>query len=108
MKWVQPNQTVFIRGVPRDPSEGPQLVSDEEAAHFVAERLVDKDKVRDADDQDEAEPMPTGASSPDDLDSQKVEDLKALASAEGVDLGTATVKADIVAAIRAHRATPQA
>ena len=39
----------------------------------------------------------------DELDALKVADLKDLASTEGVDLGSATTKPAIIAAIRAHR-----
>lgn len=41
-----------------------------------------------------------GQDVPDDLDGRKVDDLKAYAEEFGVDLGDATKKADIVAAIR--------
>ena len=40
----------------------------------------------------------------DGLDALKVQELKDLAADEGVDLGSATTKAPIIAAIRAHRA----
>lgn len=45
--------------------------------------------------------------SPDGLEEQKVDDLKSLAAAENVELGDATKKADIIAAIRASRTQVQ-
>lgn len=45
-----------------------------------------------------------GEANPDDLDAMKVADLKALADREVIDLGEATKKDDIVAAIRKARA----
>ena len=42
----------------------------------------------------------------DDLDGKSVADLKKIAEQDGIDLGEATKKTDIIAAIRAHRATP--
>lgn len=41
----------------------------------------------------------------DGLEDEKVNDLKSLAELEGVDLGDASKKAEIIAAIRAHRAS---
>ena len=46
-------------------------------------------------------PVPKGE---DDLDTRTVEDLTELAQASDIDIGGAKKKADIVAAIRAHRA----
>lgn len=57
----------------------------------------------DASDEDEDDDSNGDATDePDDLNKRKVPELKAYAEEFGVDLGDATKKADIVAAIRAH------
>lgn len=50
------------------------------------------------------EPEDTDDNAGDELDGLKVPELKDLATTEGVDLGTASTKPTIIAAIRAHRA----
>jgi len=79
-----------LAGAIRYPVEGPILVTDDKA-----EELIDKGQAESADIEEAADG--------DDLDDKKVEDLKAIAVAEEVDLGDATKKADIIAKIRAHR-----
>lgn len=81
-----------IAGAVRYPSEGPQTVADEEA-----DRLVEAGMVKIVEDEDGAEQV-------DALDPMKVAELKELAAQEDVDLGNATTKAEIIAAIRADRA----
>lgn len=56
-------------------------------------------EIHEVDDENDGE-----ASGGDGLDALKVQELKDLAADEGVDLGSATTKAPIIAAIRAHRA----
>lgn len=77
-----------IGGVVRQPAEGAIPVADE-----IAEQLILEDLADDADEEVD-----------DGLDGEKVADLKKVASDEGVDLGTANSKAEIIAAVRAHRA----
>lgn len=86
MKLVKLKSPAFIGGAIRYPSEGPFYLTDAEADH-----LVDNDKAEFEGEEDE-------------LDSLKVAELKALAAEEGIDLGEAKVKAEIIAAIRFARA----
>lgn len=89
MQEVKLNTPRVINGAVRYPVEGLIPVSDAEY-----DRLV-KAKALDLEDDDEADE--------DGLDVMTIADLKALAESEEVDIGTATRKADIVAAIRANR-----
>jgi hypothetical protein len=88
MPEVQLKGPRVINGAVRYPVEGLIPVSDDEY-----DRLVEANAI--ATDDDEIG---------DDLDDMKVDDLKSTAELEGVDLGEASKKADIIAAIRAHRA----
>ncbi len=84
-----------IAGAVRYPTEGPIPVRDDDEA----DRLIELDlAVEQVEEDDDVDVM-------DGLADQKVDDLKKIAEHEGVDLGTATKKAEIVAAIRAHRMT---
>ena len=93
MKYVNLKVARVIDGVVRQPAEGPIAVDDAVAEQIVAddagEIASDGDDLPDDDD--------------DGLDDETVADLKSLAELEGVDLGEATKKADIIAAIRARR-----
>lgn len=60
----------------------------------LAERLADDEDTGDEDDEDDAG---------DGLNDLKLEELKAIAASEGVNVAQARSKADYVAAIRAHR-----
>ncbi|MBB4154173.1 hypothetical protein GGQ80_002083 [Sphingomonas jinjuensis] len=71
-----------IRGVTRFPSEGPQMVSRADAKRLIR----------------------VGLAQPDDLDTRTIDEVRAVAQAERVDIGPNAVKADTVAAIRARRA----
>lgn len=83
--------SAVVAGAIRYSTEGPIPCRDDDEA----KRLVDMGLAEFVED-DEAED--------DGLDQEKVEDLKKIAEDEKIDLGEATKKADIVAAIRAHRA----
>jgi hypothetical protein len=95
MRLIQIVAVAVVAGAVRHAIEGPIPVRDDEEA----ERLVElglaefADEVADGDEGDD-----------EDLDAMQVADLKKLAEDEGVDLGSATKKADIIAAINAHRA----
>ncbi|MFC3442782.1 hypothetical protein ACFOKF_16535 [Sphingobium rhizovicinum] len=86
MPEIKLNGPAVVNGAIRYPIEGLIPVTEKEA-----QRLHDGGFL-DLDDEDDG------------LDDEKVNDLKALAELEGVDLGDASKKADIIAAIRAHRA----
>ena len=90
MPEIKLNGPAIVNGAVRYPAEGAIPVTEGEA-----KRLLDGDFL-DLGDDDDAED--------DGLDDEKVEDLKSIAEREQVDLGTATKKAGIIAAIRAHRA----
>jgi len=87
MREVTLNTPRVINGAVRYPVEGPIPVSDDEY-----ERLAEAKAIDEGDDDDG------------DLSSKTVVELKELAEEEGVDLGGDTKKADIIAAITAHRA----
>lgn len=89
MPDIQLKGPAIINGAVRYPVEGAISVTDDDAR-----TQRENDNVDDGDDADDD----------DGLDRTKVEDLKKLAEEEGVDLGDATKKADIITAIRAHRA----
>lgn len=94
MKTIILLAAAVVGGAVRYPIEGPLTLRDEEA-----DNLVDNGAAELADiDEEDGEC--------DGLDDTRVDDLKALAEAEGVDLGEATRKADIIAAIRKHREPP--
>ena len=90
MPEVQLNGPRVINGAVRYPVEGLIPVSDAEY-----DRLVEANAIVTDEDDDSGE---------DDLAGMNVADLKSTAELEGVDLGTATKKAEIIDAIRAHRA----
>ena len=89
MKLATLNKPAVVYGVIRYPVEGDFPVDNKEYA-----RLKDGGFL---------------VEEPDDgLDGMKLDDLKALALEEQIDLGEATKKAEIVAVIRAHRGeTPE-
>jgi hypothetical protein len=84
-----------IDGAARYPIEGPILVSDE-----TAEKLIEAQVAESADLEEEE--------AGDDLDQQTVDQLKATATAEEVNLEGKSKKAEIIAAIREHRAAAAA
>lgn len=96
MKLIQIISTAVVAGAVRYASEGPIPVRDDNEA----KRLVEELELAEFVDEDEG-----GDVEGDDLDALQVADLKKLAADESVDLGTATKKADIIAAIHAHRMT---
>lgn len=91
MPEVQLKGPRVINGAVRYPVEGLIPVSDAEYDRLVEAKAI----VTDEDDDSDGE---------DDLATMSVADLKSTAELEGVDLGTATKKAEIADAIRAHRA----
>lgn len=95
MKIVNLIGPAVIAGAVRYPIEGPLTVSDAEAEQLLASNRLDGEP-KDLPEDDEA-------AEDDGLDALKVEGLKSLATDEGVDLGSATTKAAIIAAIRAAR-----
>lgn len=80
-----------INGAVRYPVEGLIPVSDDEYDRLVEDKAIVTDEDLAVED-------------PDGLDELKIAQLKTLAGEESIDLGTATRQADIIAAIRAHRA----
>ncbi|WP_428968271.1 hypothetical protein ACQR50_10465 [Sphingomonas sp. Xoc002] len=95
MRLIQIVAVAVVAGAVRHAIEGPIPVrDDEEAARLVELGLAEfADEVADGDEGDD-----------EDLVAMQVPYLKKLAEDEGVDLGSATKKADIIAAINAHRA----
>lgn len=96
MRLIQIVGVAVVAGAVRHAIEGPIPVRDDEEA----ERLVKLELATFADEADNDEDR----DEEDDLASMQVPDLKALAAKESVDLGGATKKDDIIAAIQAHRA----
>jgi hypothetical protein len=91
MKTLRLLGPAIVAGAVRYPTEGPIPVQDVEADRLVENGLAEA--IEDDDDGFD-----------DDLDGKAVADLKTVAADEKVDLGSATTKAKIIAAIRAHRA----
>ncbi len=102
MKIVNLIGPAVIAGAVRYPIEGPLTVSSEEADRLQASGRLDGDP-EDLPGFDEID-----TATDDDLDGMTVTNLKAAAKDEGVDLGNASAKADIIAAIRTHRLTADA
>ncbi len=98
MKKITIFGPTIVAGAVRYPFEGLLTVSNKEASRLaLAGVLAGDPEDAEGDHDDDAEPTGDG------LDAMLVDDLKALASNEGVDLTGISVKADIIAAIRAHR-----
>lgn len=93
MRLIQIVGVAVVAGAVRHAIEGPIPVRDDEEA----KRLVKLGMAEFADEEAEGD-------DDEDLDAMQVPDLKKLAADEGMDLGSATKKADIIAAIHAHRA----
>lgn len=86
-----------VNGPLRQPSEGALTVTDDEA-----QRLHDAGVLT-----GEPEDLSEGDEPDDDgLDGENVQELGRIVTKEGVALNGVTKKADIIAAIRAHRAGP--
>ena len=96
MRLIQILAVAVVAGAVRYAAEGPISVRDDDEA----QRLVDLELAEFADEDEEADDHSEGET----LEDMSVPDLKKLAADEGVDLGTATKKADVIAAINAHRA----
>lgn len=93
MKTINLRQPLPIGGPVHQPSEGPVTVDDDFADHLIRSGLADE-----ADDEDAEEDEDDG------LDDLNLTELGLLVTKEGVPLNGATKKADIIAAIRDHRA----
>jgi hypothetical protein len=85
------------------PYENPLTVTNAEAARLVAAGVL----ASDPEDTEGEDPVDTDPAD-DCLDGMTVAQLTELANGEGVDLTGLTLKADIIAAIRAHRAAASA
>lgn len=96
MRLISIFTVAIVAGAARYAIEGPIPVRDDNEA----KRLVEDLKLAEYADEDEDSEGGEGET----LEDMSVPDLKKLAADEGVDLGTATKKADIIAAINAHRA----
>lgn len=91
MKTIILLASAVVAGAVRYPIEGPLTVRDEEADNLIENGSAElAEGLEDEDDGDG-------------LDKIRVDDLKAIAKSEEIDLGDATRKADIIAAIRLHR-----
>lgn len=96
MKTISLRQPLPIGGPVHHPSEGPVTVDNDLADHLIETGLADEvaDEGEDEDDQEDN----------DGLEDLTLIDLGLLVTKEGVPTHGATKKADIIAAIRAHRA----
>lgn len=96
MKIISLRQPLPIGGPVHHPSEGPVTVDTDLADHLIETGLADEiaDEGDDEDDQEDE----------DGLEDLTLVDLGLLVTKEGVPTHGATKKADIIAAIRAHRA----
>lgn len=100
MKKIMLFGPTIVAGAIRHPYENPLTVTNKEAARLVAAGVLAADP-QDTDGEDPVEPPEeTG----DGLDAMLVDDLKALAARETVDLTGISRKDDIITAIREHRA----
>lgn len=100
MRLIQIVAVAVVAGAVRYAAEGPISVRDDDEA----QRLVDLELAQFADEDEDEDEEGDDNSEGETLEDMSVPDLKKLAVDEGVDLGTATKKADIIAAINAHRA----
>jgi hypothetical protein len=98
MKTIILLGAAVIAGIVRYPVEGPQTLADDEA-----DRLIEVGQAEEAEDDIEPEIDEAG----EDLEAMTLPDLGILVTKEGVPLNGATKKADIIAAIRAHRAAAE-
>lgn len=89
MKTIALLGACVIAGAVRYPSEGHQTVDDDEARRLIEAGLAEEADAEEVDDG---------------LDEHTVAELRKPADEDGVDLGHAKAKPDIIAAIRAHRA----
>ncbi|WP_271300643.1 hypothetical protein [Sphingomonas sp. CV7422] len=96
MKTISLRQPLPIGGPVHHPSEGPVTVDSDLADHLIETGLADEiaDEGEGEDDQEDE----------DGLEDLTLVDLGLLVTKEGVPTHGATKKADIIAAIRAHRA----
>ncbi len=98
MKKIMIFGPTIVAGAVRHAFENPLTVSNKEASRLVLAGVLAADpEDTEGDHEDDAEPTGDG------LDAMLVDDLKALAVIETVDLTGITRKDDIIAAIRAHR-----
>lgn len=98
MKTIVLLGAAIIAGAARYPVEGPIPVRDD----AEADRLIELGLAEAAEEEDETNDSGS-ADEGDGLEDEKVADLKSLAELEEIDLGKATSKPDIIAAIRAAR-----
>lgn len=94
MKTINLRQPLPIGGPVHQPSEGPVTVDDDFAEHLIESGLADEVSDDGAEEED----------AEDGLDNLNLTELGRLVTKEGVPLNGATKKADIIAAIRDHRA----
>ncbi len=102
MPEIKLNGPAVVNGAVRYPAEGAIPVTEAEAKRLLDGGFLD---LGDHDGDAEDEVAEDDIVEDDGLNDEKVEDLKSIAEREQVDLGTATKKADIISAIRAHRLT---
>jgi hypothetical protein len=103
MKKIMIFGPTIVAGAVRHAYENPLTVSNKEASRLVLAGVLSGEP-EDADGDHPDDAAPTG----DGLDAMLVDDLKALAATESVDLTGLTLKADIIDAIRAHRGAANA
>jgi hypothetical protein len=96
-------QPTVVHDVLRHPMEGALPASEKEA-----QRLFDNNLLTEEPQPIDAEEAADDGEGVDELGDMKLEELGILVTKEGVPLHGATKKADIVAAIRAHRAGKEA
>lgn len=95
MKTVRLLGPSIIAGAVRYPIEGPQTLPDDDADRLIEAGTAEED--------DETAPE-IDEDGDEDLEAMTLPDLGILVTKEGVPLNGATKKADIIEAIRAHRA----
>ena len=95
MKTIVLLSAAIVAGAVRYPTEGPLSVHDKEADRLIESELAEL-----------AEVEPFGEDEEDEgkLENLTVDKLKHLAADENIELGEATKKAEIIAAIEKHRA----
>lgn len=96
MKIIKLAVAAPVNGPLRQPSEGALTVTDAEAERLHQAGVLEGDP--------EDLPDPADGADDDGLDDENVQELGRIVTKEGVALNGATKKADLIAAIRAHRA----
>lgn len=103
MKQINLSGPAVIAGAVRYPVEGALIVTDEQAERLKESGRLDGNAEEYPPAESDSDSDADEGDATDGLEDEKVVDLKSIAELEEIDLGKATSKPDIIAAIRAAR-----